>query len=125
MIIAVVAVRVVQPAVNEIVDMIAMRNLFMSAVWTVRVRAVNPRRALHGICRTDRYDMFVHMPLVHVVEMTIMKIVDMAIMPNRGVSAVWAMAMRVVLMVLLGAIDHRQAPRFASASLQDPPDQLK
>jgi hypothetical protein len=36
-IVAVVAVRVVQPAVDEIVDMIAMRNLFMSAVWTMRV----------------------------------------------------------------------------------------
>ena len=37
MIIAMIAVRVVQPAVDEIVDMIAMRHLFMPAVWTVRV----------------------------------------------------------------------------------------
>jgi hypothetical protein len=36
-IVAVVAVRVVQPAVDEIVDMIAMRHLFMPAVWAVRV----------------------------------------------------------------------------------------
>ena len=37
MIIAVVAVWVVQPPVNEIVDMIAVRNLFVSAIWTMRV----------------------------------------------------------------------------------------
>jgi hypothetical protein len=47
------------------------------------------------------------MTLVHVVEMTIMKIVYMTVMPNRDVSAVWAMAMRVVLMVFLGASSHR------------------
>jgi hypothetical protein len=37
MIIAMIAVRMVQPAVYEIVDMVAMRHLFMSAVWTVCV----------------------------------------------------------------------------------------
>ena len=35
MIIAMITVRMVQPAVYEIIDMIAMRHLFMSAVWTV------------------------------------------------------------------------------------------
>jgi hypothetical protein len=54
--------------------------------------------------------MFVHMILVHMVEMTIVKIVHMAVMANRGVSAFWAMAMRVVLMVFLGASGHRHAP---------------
>ena len=37
MIIAMIAVRMVQPAVYEIVDMVAMRHLFVSAVWTVCV----------------------------------------------------------------------------------------
>jgi hypothetical protein len=32
-----ITVWMVQPAVYQIVDMIAMRHLFMSAVWTVRV----------------------------------------------------------------------------------------
>ena len=35
MIIAMITVRMVQPAVYQIVDMVAMRHLFMSAVWTV------------------------------------------------------------------------------------------
>jgi len=36
-IIAVIAVWMVQPAIYEVVDMITMRNLFMSAIWTVHV----------------------------------------------------------------------------------------
>jgi hypothetical protein len=35
MIIAMITVRMVQSAVHEIIDMIAMRYLFMSTVWTV------------------------------------------------------------------------------------------
>jgi len=34
-VVAMIAVRMMQPAVHEIIDMIAMRHLFMSAVWTV------------------------------------------------------------------------------------------
>jgi len=30
-----ITVRMVQPAVHEIIDMVAMRHLFMSAVWAV------------------------------------------------------------------------------------------
>jgi hypothetical protein len=36
-IVAMITVRMVQPAVYEIVDMVTMRHLFMSAVWTVCV----------------------------------------------------------------------------------------
>ncbi len=34
------------------------------------------RRALHGICGVDRDDMFVHVILVHMVEMAVVKVVD-------------------------------------------------
>jgi hypothetical protein len=37
MIIAVITVRMVQPAVHEIVEMVTMRHHLMSAVWTVCV----------------------------------------------------------------------------------------
>ena len=40
--------------------------------------------------------MFVHMVLVHMVEMTIVKIVHMAVMANSGVSAFRAMSTRVL-----------------------------
>jgi hypothetical protein len=52
--------------------------------------------------------MFVHVILVHVVEVAIVQIVHMAVMTNRGVPAVRAMPMSVVGMVFLGASGHRQ-----------------
>ena len=66
--------------------------------------------AVHGICGIDRDDMFVHMILVHMVKMTIVKIVHMTVMANRSVSAFRAMAMSVVGMVFLSASGHRHAP---------------
>src|ERR1700730_7988202 len=103
-----IAVRMVQPAVDEIVEMVAMRDLFMSAVWTVRMCAVDLRRAARGICATDGDDMFVDMILVHVVEMAVVQIVHVAVMANRGVPAIRAMLMRVVGVVFLGASGHQQ-----------------
>ena len=52
------------------------------------------RRAVHGICGVDRDDMFVHVILVHMVEMTVVKVVHMAVMANRSVPAVRAMLVR-------------------------------
>src|SRR5262245_46238835 len=106
MIIAVITVRMVQPAVYKVIYMIAMRYLFMSAVWTVSMRAVDVRCAVRGIFGIDRDDMFIHVILVHMVEMAIVKIVHMPVMANRGVPAIRAMAMRMVRMVLLGASRH-------------------
>jgi hypothetical protein len=95
-----------QSAVYKIVDMVTMRHRFMSAVWTVRVRAVDLRRALRRICCADRDDMFIHVILVHVVEMAIVQIVHMTVMANRSVSAVRAMLVSVVGVVFLGTGGH-------------------
>jgi hypothetical protein len=109
-IIAMVTVRMVQTTVYEVVDMVTMRHRFMSAVWTVRVRATELRRALHRICGGDPDGMLVHMILVHVVEMAIVKIIHMAFMPNRGVPAIRAMLVRVVGVMFLGACGHVSIP---------------
>jgi hypothetical protein len=95
-----------QSAVYKIVDMVTMRHRFMSAVWTVHVRAMDLRRALQGICCADRDEMFIDVIPVHVVEMTIVQIVHMAIVADRGVSAVRAMLVSVVGVVFLGTCGH-------------------
>jgi hypothetical protein len=105
-----ITVRMVQSAVYEIVDMVTMRHLFMPAVWTVCVRAVDVRRAVRGICGVDGDHMFVDVILVHMVEMAVVKIIQMAVMANRGVPAFRAMLMSVVGMVFLGACGHVAAP---------------
>jgi hypothetical protein len=50
--------------------------------------------------------MFVHVILVHMMEMAIVKIIDMTVMENRGVLAIPAMLMSVVGVVFLGTCSH-------------------
>ena len=64
-------------------------------------------RALHGIGRRNWDDMFIHMVLVHVVEMAIMEIIDVSIMEYRCMTTVGTMLVRMVGMMFLGASGHR------------------
>jgi hypothetical protein len=86
--------------------MVTMRYGFVPAAWTVFMRAASFRRAAHRICRAHRNHMFIDVILMHMVKMAVVKMVHMAIMANRRVSAVWAVLMGVVGMVLLGAGGH-------------------
>ena len=95
-----------QPPVYKIVDMVTMRHRFMSAVWTVRVRAVDLKRALHGICGVDRDGVLIHVILMHVMQMAIMKVIHMAVMANRSVPAIRTMLVRMVRVVFLGTCSH-------------------
>jgi hypothetical protein len=101
-----IAVRMVQPSVYEIVDMITMRHRFVSAIWTVCVRAMDLRGALHGICGVDRDGVLIHVILVHVMQMAIMKVIHMAVMVNRSVPAIRTVLMSVVRVVFLGTCGH-------------------
>ncbi|MGH6663490.1 MAG: hypothetical protein ACREB2_01120 [Pseudolabrys sp.] len=83
--------------------MIAMRDGLVPAVRTVLVCAAGFGRAAHGIFGADLDDMLVDMILVHVMKVTIMKIIDVAAMPDRGMTAIQAVFVRMVGMVLLGA----------------------
>jgi hypothetical protein len=113
-----IAVWMVQSAVDEIVDMVAMWHLLMSAVWTVFVRAVDLRRAFHRICCVDCDDMLVHVIPMHMVEMAVVKIIHVALMANGGVSTIRAMLMGVVGMVFLGTCGHcRRSLRTARVCL--------
>jgi hypothetical protein len=54
--------------------------------------------------------MFVDVVPVHMVEMTVVKIIYMAVVANRRVPAFGAMVMRVVGMMFFGASGHCDAP---------------
>jgi hypothetical protein len=105
-IIAMIAVRMVQVAIDKIIDVVAVRHLWMSAVRAVGVRAVDLRRAFCGIGRVDRDHMFIDVIAVHMMQMAVMKIVDMIVMANCGVSATRAVLMGVVGVVFLVACGH-------------------
>jgi hypothetical protein len=101
-----IAVRMVQPPAHEVIDVVTMRHRFVSAVRAMGVRAARLGRALHRVGGVDRDHVLVDVIAMHVVEMAVVKIVDVAVMANRGVSAIRTMLVRVVGMVLLGAGGH-------------------
>jgi hypothetical protein len=118
MIVAVIAVRMVQPSVHQEVDMIAMRHGFVSAVPAMLVRAAGLRGAVHRVCRADRDDMLVDMVTVHVVQMAIMQIIDMTVMANRRMPTARAMRVDVIGMVLLSAGGHGSVLLWDASSCQ-------
>jgi hypothetical protein len=64
------AMRVMEPSVHQVIDMIIVRDGFVSAVRTMLMAcAPDFGSAVSGVCGADRDDMLVDMIPVHVVEM--------------------------------------------------------
>lgn len=98
-----VAMRMVQVTVDQVVDMIAVRHRLVAAAWTVLVafwmaRAIVVRRAAIGIGRTHGDDVLIEVVLVRMMKMAVVEIVDVAIVPYRRVTALRAVLVRVVAM---------------------------
>ena len=114
-IVAVSAMRMVQMAVHQVINMIAMRHGFVAAVGTVSVlllmsRAIVVRRAFLRIRRGHLNLMVVHMVAVSVMQMAIVKIIRVAIVFHGNVPAVWAMYVAVGPRVLLVRFTHCFSP---------------
>jgi hypothetical protein len=70
---------------------------------------------MHGIGRIDWDDMFLRMVLVHMVEMAILEIIDVAVMENRGMSTVGTVLVSTVAVMFLGVGGHSFLPSWISA----------
>jgi hypothetical protein len=119
-VIAVVAVRMVEVAVDEIVDVIAMWHRFMTApgsVNVIRLVAAAVRRTLIRIGRAHFKPVFVYMIAVRVMQVTVVQIVDVVVMPDRRVAATWTVLMVVMRMMGFGTCAHGDSPRDASGCL--------
>jgi len=107
-IVAVVAMRVMQVAVHEIINVVAMGNGFMPAAGAMLVVGVVTAalmfgRALLRILAADVNDVLVHMVLVRMMEVAIVEIIDMAVVHDRRVSASGAVDMIVVRVLFADA----------------------
>jgi hypothetical protein len=101
-----VAVRVVQASVDQIVDVISMRHGLVTASWAMLMcRLVSAGsvfgRAVVGIIGGDLQDVLLDAIAFHVMEVSVLKIVDVIFVPNRNVSAaramfVWAISARLI-----------------------------
>ena len=111
-IVAVIAVRMVQVSVYQIVDVVAVRYGFMSAAGAVAVaRFVTAagviRRAAVGIFAAHFQHVLVNVVAVWMMEVTVVKIINVVTVANRGVSAVFTVCVIVIFMVLKVTAGHR------------------
>jgi hypothetical protein len=106
MVVAMIAMGMVQPSIYEVIDMVPMGHGFVPAGRAVLMRADRLPRALHGIGRVDWDGMLINVILVRVMQMAIVKIIDMIIVPDGRVPTVGTMHVAMVDMMLLGAGSH-------------------
>ena len=100
-VVAVIAVRVVQVVIDEIVDVIAVRHGFVPAARAMDVvgrmtGAAMVRRALVGIRVRDLDHVLIDVVVVHVMKVPIMQVVHMIAVTDGRVAAHGTVQMRVI-----------------------------
>jgi hypothetical protein len=96
-----VAVRMMQMSVDEIVGVIPVRHRFVTAARTMPMRRIMSAatvvgRAAIGVGCAHLDDVLVDVIFMRVMQMTVVKIVDVAVVPNRDMTAARFMRVRVV-----------------------------
>ena len=127
MIVAVVAVRVVQMVRHQVIHMFAVRHLRMAAVWTMYMRFRMPGagvlwRAGSSIGGGRRQSMFVHMVAMNVMEVAVMQVIDVSFMLDPQVTATWTMLVAVSDMNLAGHLWHGGFSSWCLAGFPSPLD---
>jgi hypothetical protein len=103
-VVAVIAVRMVQVTVDAIIDVVPVRHGFVTACRSVDVSRIMAATAvtrctLVGIFRTDRERMLIYMIAVRMMQMTVVQIVDVIVVLDCRMPTV-----RTVLMVVVGVM---------------------
>lgn len=103
-VIAVIAVRMVQVPVHQVVGVVAVGNCRVAAVRAVFVALLVTAtfvawRASGRVRRVDGQGMFLDGATVPVVQMAVVQIIDMALVQDAGVPAVRAVLMSVIFVV--------------------------
>jgi hypothetical protein len=104
MIVAMVAVRMVQVAVNEIVDVIAVWNGRVAAIGAVLVpllvlAAIMRWRAGGGVGRVNRQCVFLDLAAGDMMQMAVVQVIDVPLVEDAGVPAVRAVLVVVTVML--------------------------
>jgi hypothetical protein len=109
MIVTMPGVHMMQAAIDQIIDMIAVRDRFMATARAVHVGAGLRLHAAIGIAGRNANHMLINMFAVHMMQMAIMQIIHVAIMLDRDVAAA-----RAVLVIMIGVdvAAHQMIPCF-------------
>jgi hypothetical protein len=111
-IIAMAAMRMMQMAFYQVVGMVAVRHPFMAAIRTMNVPfivagAVMVSRASVGVRCVHFEHVLIDMIAVHVVQVPVMQVIDVPVMADRLMPAVWSVLVSVVSMRL--AVVHQNS----------------
>lgn len=108
MVVAVISVLVVQTAVNDVVDVIAVRYSFVAATFAVNVAVAGVNRmAAVRIGFIDAQCMLVVVAVVFMVQVAVVQIIDVAFVFDGSVAAVCAVN---VVMMFVGFAGHFFSP---------------
>jgi hypothetical protein len=110
-IVAMPAVRVMEMLADEIVDVIAMGNLLVTAIGAMNMRGLMPtadvlRRAIRRVGAAHPQDMLVDVIAVGVMQMPVMQIVDVALVLDRRVPTIGSMRVGVPCVDAVLRISH-------------------
>ena len=114
-VVAMPAVRVVQVAIDQIVDVITVRNRRVSAIWAMNVaecmtRTSVLRSAGRRICRVDWQHVLVNGAIgFRVMQVPIVEVINVAIVLDGGMTAVLAVFVIVMSMNVAG-MSHDRNP---------------
>jgi hypothetical protein len=113
-VVAVSAVRMVQMAIHQVINMVAMRHGFVAAVGTMSVRLLGGTAIVRSTflrVRCAHFNlMIVHMIAVGVMQVAIVKIIGVAVVLHGGVPAVWAMHVAMGSRMFLVSVGHCFSP---------------
>jgi phage tail protein X len=114
-VVAVLFVRPMQPPVDQVIDVIAVRDRLVTALIAVSVRriAVGGTLVACGVRLIDRDRVVVDMIAVRVVQVAVVEIVDVVLVANRGVPATGPVLVRVV--ALMDVVGHDATLRLRVA----------
>jgi hypothetical protein len=97
--------------------MVAVRHGLMSAIRAVLVSGTFRFRGTpHRVGLADLNDMFVDVIAVHVMQVTVVKIVNMSTVANRSMSTLWAVLVGMVSVMFLCASRHDSFPLSGHAA---------
>jgi hypothetical protein len=107
MIITMTVVRMVKASIHQIVDVVPVRNRLVPAARPVRMTGADILwRAMSRVGSVNCYHVLVDMISVHVMQMTIVQVVNVAFVLNRRVSTPRAMLMGMIGVFLFSASRH-------------------
>jgi hypothetical protein len=110
-VVAVIAVRMMQVPVDEIVDVVAVRHRLVPAAGAVLVARLMPLapvlgRAAVGVLGRDLDDVLVDVVAVRMVQVSVVQVVDVIAVADGGVPAAWAMLVGMIGVMRLRARCH-------------------